>query len=88
MQRATEPFTSLLQRELTILSKNFGQASRTIYELSRVLLRAREEHAMTSVNKGESGAESGDADPLPESASGPSLPQPALWEGFDESHED
>ena len=87
MQRVTEPLTSLLQRELTILARDFGRTSSTVYELSRVLLRAREECDKMTINKGESGAETVDADPLPESASGPSLSQPALWEGFDESRE-
>ncbi len=53
-----EPVTSLLQRELTILSKNFGQLQRTCWELGRLLLRARTEYGMTSVNKGKSGTES------------------------------
>ena len=66
MQRATEPLTSLLQRELTILSKNFGQLGGTCYALSRLLLRAREEYGMMAINKGKSGAESDGADPLPE----------------------
>ncbi len=52
-----EPLTSLIQRELTILSKNFGLLGRTSWELSRLLLRARDEYDMTSVNKGRSGAE-------------------------------
>ena len=52
-----EPFTSLVQRELVILSKNFGQLGRTCWELSRVLLRAREEYDKMAINKGESGAE-------------------------------
>ncbi len=32
-----EPLHSLLVRELTILSKNFGQASTTLWEISRAL---------------------------------------------------
>ena len=71
-----EPITSLLQREVTILAKNFGQLERTCWELSRLLLRARDEYDMTSVNKGESGTESADGvDPLPESASVPDEPR-------------
>ncbi len=34
-----EPISSLLVRELTILSKNFGQLSTSLWELSRVLLQ-------------------------------------------------
>jgi hypothetical protein len=52
-----EPITSLLQRELTVLSKNFGQLGRTSWELSRLLLRARSECDKMAINKGESGAE-------------------------------
>ncbi len=36
-----EPIQSLLVRELTILAKNFGQASSTLWELSRVLRDAQ-----------------------------------------------
>jgi len=80
----SEPLDSLFQRELTILSKNFGQLGRTSWELCRLLLRAREENGTMARNKGKSGAESKDAaDPLPSSDSGPDEP---LWlqETFDE----
>jgi len=53
----TEPITSLLQRELVILSKNFGHLGRTSWELSRLLLRAREELGTYVPTKGESGTD-------------------------------
>ena len=86
-----EPITSLLQRELTIFSKNFGGLQRTCWELSRLLLRARDEYDMTSVNKGKSGTESTDGvDPLPESGSASDEPlwlQGDLYEGRNEGSE-
>ena len=85
-----EPLTSLIQRELAILSKNFGGLQRTCWELSRLLLRAREEYDMTSVNKGKSGAKSDGAGPLPESGSAPDEPrwlQGELYEGRNEGSE-
>ncbi len=52
-----EPITSLIQREMTILSKNFGHLGRTSWELSRLLLRAREEYGKMALTQGELGAE-------------------------------
>ena len=67
-----EPLTSLLQRELTVLSKNFGGLGRTCWELSRLLLRARDEYDKMTINKGESGAEDmSGAGPLPPQAADP-----------------
>ncbi len=57
--------TSLLVRELAIASKNFGQLSRTCWELSRVLLRSLPEYDKMTINKGESGTERSGVDPLP-----------------------
>ena len=77
MPLVTEPLTSLLQRELTILAKQFGSLSGTCWEISRLLLRAREEYGMMAINKGKSGAESdvaaSQADPF----------QADLFEGVD-----
>ena len=52
----SEPFQSLLAREVTILSKNFGQLQRTCWELGRVLLRERDSYDKMAINKGKSGA--------------------------------
>ncbi len=61
-----DTLTSLIIREVTILSKSFGQLSRNCWELSRVLLRSLEEYDKMTINKGESGAEpNGGADPHP-----------------------
>ncbi len=40
-----EPFPSLLQRELAILSRDYGRVSRSCWEMSRVLLRLRNDSA-------------------------------------------
>ena len=80
-----EPVTSLLQRELTILSNEFGKISRTIWELSRVLLRLREESATMALNKGESGDESvlESASQTPSGAAPPDPFQLDLWSSYD-----
>ena len=81
-----EPLTSLFQRELTILSKNFGQCGRTCWELSRLLLRAREEYDKDGFYKGESGAEAGGQSGPPAMVDSVSVPdEPSyLQEEFDE----
>ncbi len=45
--------TSLLQREVTILSRDFGHASRACWEISRALLRYREKDGMMAINEEE-----------------------------------
>ncbi len=60
-----DTLTSLLVREVTILSKSFGQLSRNCWELSRVLLQSLEEYDKMTINKGESGTEPCDVKPLP-----------------------
>ena len=64
-----EPITSLLQREVTILSKNFGQLRQTCWEISRLLLRLREEYAKDDSQQGDVGggilSANPQADPLP-----------------------
>ncbi len=72
----TEPLTSLIQRELTILSKNFGQLGRTSWELSRLLLRVRNEYAIDGNYEGESGAVSAASQTLPDAETVPDEP---LW---------
>ena len=55
-----EPLTSLMQRELVILSRDFGRASRGFSEMARVLreLRTGREYAKTATNKGADGGSS------------------------------
>ncbi len=74
--------TSLLVRELTILSKSFGQMSRNTWELSRVLLRVLPEYDKTSINKGVSGEEP-TVTTLPEGSPSDDPFQADLWRSFD-----
>ncbi len=74
-----EPLISLLQREVTILAKNYGQLNRTCWEISRLLLRHRLEYGMTSVNKGESGAESERSRGSPAVVESSSVPDEPSW---------
>ncbi len=63
MPHGTDRITSLLVRELVIISRDFGRLSGGCWELSRVLLRNLSNYDTLSVNKGESGAESDGANP-------------------------
>ena len=45
--------TSLLQRETAILSRDFGHAQRACWEISRALLRFRQECGMMAINEEE-----------------------------------
>ncbi len=45
--------TSLLQREVTILARDFGHASRACWEISRALLQYRQSCGMMALNEEE-----------------------------------
>ena len=83
MPLGTEPLTSLLIRETVIAARAAGKLSEALWQISRVLrvhLQPELERAMTTVNKGRSGAESDGAAGLPVFAD---PLQADLFEGLD-----
>ncbi len=75
----TDQLTSLLARELTILSKNFGELGRTCWQLGRVLLRDDLGYATDGSHKGQSGAEAGGRSELLAMVDSVSAPDEPLW---------
>jgi len=80
-----EPLTSILIRELTILGRDFGRASRGCWEISRALRQALQPdvtYARMAPNKGQSGAEKSAV-----SDSAPLLPYPEFGSGSEEDYD-
>ncbi len=80
MRPVVEPLTSLLIRELRIMSAKFGQVSRCADEMARALrlhLQSDVNNARMAPNKGQSGAEAAD-DPQSDAPLLPGLVEPEI----------